>query len=184
MIKQSLKFLNSFSLDTQNQEVFPRGQGNQINGAIITLDTVQVVNNPTIGEWFIVNLLPNKNVLHHITILISPRMSEFFNMYISSTCFSSSTPPTSVGSTTRKYPMFKTILRCLKYGNSTNGAGVRIFTSPSFATFRCLLFMFAVIFPSIFLCLFTHITIISQSIHTCQARLVCRVRNRRRMKGV
>jgi len=67
-IKQSLKFLYSFGFSLKDKVVFLIRQTEQVLGAVIILDAIKMVDNPSFWQWFSVSFFPNKNVLTNIKI--------------------------------------------------------------------------------------------------------------------
>ena len=93
MIKQGFQFLNTLCLSLKDKRVFPVRKGNKIHRTIVVLDSVKMVNNPAIRQRLIVNLLPNKNMLHDIARTTCVMMRRLVNQNISSFISYSTTFP-------------------------------------------------------------------------------------------
>ena len=83
MVKQCFKFLNSFSFRLKNKIVLLIRESHKVAKSVIVLNTIKMVNNPTIGQRFLVCGFPNNNMLTHIAITISSRMVFSKNQSIS-----------------------------------------------------------------------------------------------------
>ena len=89
-IKQGLKFLDAFSFSLKDKVVFLIRQTEQVLGAVIILDAIKMVDNPSFRQWFPVSFFPNKNMLTNIAIPIGSWMLRFMNKDIPRTSY----PPT------------------------------------------------------------------------------------------
>lgn len=81
-IKQSLKFLNTFSFSLENKIMLLVGQSHKVTYSIVVLDSIEMVNNPTIGEQLIICGLPDNDMFSDIAITIGTRVvrAEYQNI--------------------------------------------------------------------------------------------------------
>lgn len=84
VVKLGFKFLDTLILCLKNEIMLFARQRYKIARAIIIFNTIEVVNNPTFGYGAIMSLLPNKNMLCHITPYSCPRMAGVSNLNIPS----------------------------------------------------------------------------------------------------
>lgn len=71
-IKQCFKFSDTLSFSNEYSIVSQCRQSHQIAGSIVIFNSVQMMNNPTIRQWFAISLLPNKDMFHYIPFSICP----------------------------------------------------------------------------------------------------------------
>ena len=66
--KQSLKFLDAFSLRLKDKVVFLAWQAHQISRSIIIPDSVQMMNMPSLWQKLIVYLFPNEQMFCYVSL--------------------------------------------------------------------------------------------------------------------
>ncbi len=78
-IKQCLKFLNTFCFSLENKIMFLCRQTSKIFRAIITLNTIKMMNNPSFGQRFPIGFFPNQYMLTYIAHFCSSVMAWIVN---------------------------------------------------------------------------------------------------------
>ncbi|KKM74408.1 hypothetical protein LCGC14_1400690 [marine sediment metagenome] len=66
VIKHGFQFLDSFGFGLKDEAVVPIGQSKKVDGSIIASDAVQVVDDPSIRQRFIVSLFPYDNMFKNV----------------------------------------------------------------------------------------------------------------------
>lgn len=92
-IKHSFKFLNTPCFRLKNMIVGFARQGFQVARAVIILNTIQVMNNPSLRQRSSMCLFPNKDMLKDITFLVRSWMTGFEYAYIAQPQFNFTTLP-------------------------------------------------------------------------------------------
>jgi len=73
-VKSRFEFLNSLAHSLKQELMFLVGQGHEVSRAIITLDSVEMMDYPTVRKRFTVSLLPYQNMLSNIAFRVSSCM--------------------------------------------------------------------------------------------------------------
>ncbi len=82
-IKQGFKFLDAFSFSLKHKIMLLVGQTEQVLGSVIILDTIKMMDYPSLRQRFAVSFFPDKNMLTNIAISISSLMVRSMNKDIS-----------------------------------------------------------------------------------------------------
>jgi len=82
-IEQSFEFLDTFCFCLKNKVMLLIRQGYQIAEAIISLDSVQMVNYPIFWQGFFVRLFPDPNMFQNEAMPICSGMVRYEDKYIS-----------------------------------------------------------------------------------------------------
>ncbi len=83
IIKQSLKFLDTLCFSFKQQKMFFIRQYLKICRSVITLNSVQMMDYPSLWHWFAMNLFPNKDMFKNITTTnVCSRVARIINTYI------------------------------------------------------------------------------------------------------
>ncbi len=93
VVKQGFKLLDAFSFGCHHMTMLPIRQSHKINRAVISLDSVKVVNNPAIRQSLLISLLPNNNMLLNMATRPSSRMSWHIYAHITFIVYASATLP-------------------------------------------------------------------------------------------
>lgn len=90
--KQGLKLLNAFGLGFKHKVMLLIGQGYQVLRAVVCSDTIQVVDNPALGNRPAMSFFPDNDVFKNIASTVCSRMVSFYP-YISSRFKPATSPP-------------------------------------------------------------------------------------------
>lgn len=82
IIEQSFKLLDTLGFCLKDKAMFFIWQGYKVTRTVIIRYAIQMVNNPTRRQWFIINLLPYKNMLPNIFVLVCSWMVRVVNFNI------------------------------------------------------------------------------------------------------
>jgi len=76
--KQSLKFLDAFSFRLKNQIMFTIRHCDKVNNTVVMFHPIQVMNNPSMRQRFVIRLFPNKDMFRYVTLCTSRYSSWMF----------------------------------------------------------------------------------------------------------
>lgn len=93
IIKQCLKLLNTLGFSLKNKVVFLIREGYQISRSVVILDSIQVVNEPTFRQAFVIRFFPNHNMFLNMTPFSSAWMFWHIYTYITPVTFCTTTFP-------------------------------------------------------------------------------------------
>lgn len=152
--QQTFKLLNASCFYPKYEVVFFVGQSLQIVGAVVILNSIKVVNNPSFGQFLAVCPLPHNNVLKDITIPICSRVLPvpYKNIAISMKR-ATALPPMSSLHCGVGYPSKTMVLFHFAFSTSLGG------WANNFATINAIAFMFFI--PSFIIIFLQHIFIVS-----------------------
>lgn len=125
IIKQPFKFLNFLLKFRDYQSMLLFRFSKQIRRAIVTSNSIKVMNFPALWERFIVVGFPNKDMFKHISFAVSSRIVRFMNKNISSRLISSTPPrrmvlslPSFIATSVTKFSLRRHWLTTLRARNS------------------------------------------------------------------
>ena len=138
IIKQSLKFLDTFCFGREKQEVAFTRQANKIYGSVIIRDAIEVVDMPVLGERFPIYSLPSQDMLTDIVSFISSGVVGFVNQNITLSVLNSSPLPITSLIPTGHSAMFTAMGISIINKTTANWTWVFMFQSPLLAGFSSL----------------------------------------------